>query len=206
MNKRGKFIVFEGIDGSGKSTQLALLAEKMRQCGMPVATSCEPSDGEIGKLLRRVLKGEIKTNDEAIAALFLADRMDHIRREEDGLLALLEAGNTVLCDRYYFSSYAYHSVSMDMDWVIAANRIAADRLRPDLTIFLDSSVEESYARITASREDIEIFETKERLAVTRQKYLEAIDKQKTKEKIVVLDASRSVDAIAEEIWALLAPN
>ena len=204
MNRRGQFIVFEGIDGSGKSTQIELLAEKMRNCGKQVATTCEPSDGAIGKLLRDVLKGKVKTNDEAIAALFLADRMDHIRREEDGLLAMLDRGITVLCDRYYFSSYAYHSVTMDMDWVIEANTLAANRLRPDVTLFLDISSEESYARITANRDTVELFEEKERLEATRKKYLEAFEKQKQKEKIITIDASRSVEAIAEEIWSVFA--
>ena len=203
MQKKGKFIVFEGIDGSGKTTQIQLLAKRMKECGETVAVTCEPSDGAIGVLLRQVLAGKVQTNDEAIAALFLADRMDHIRREEDGLLAMLEKGITVLCDRYYFSSYAYHSVTMDMDWVIAANSIAADRLRPDATFFLDISVEESYARITQNRGELELFEKKERLEVTREKYLEAFERQRTKEKIIVVDASRSQDAIAEEIWSYI---
>lgn len=204
MSRRGQFIVFEGIDGSGKSTQIALLAEKMRNCGIQVAATCEPSDGAIGKLLREVLRGEVKTNDEAIAALFLADRMDHIRREKDGLLAMLDRGITVLCDRYYFSSYAYHSVTMDMDWVIEANALAANRLRPDVTLFLDISAEESYARITQNRGTVELFEKKERLEATRKKYLEAFAKQKQKEKVIIIDASRSVEAIAEEIWSVFA--
>lgn len=203
MNRKGKFIAFEGIDGSGKSTQIALLAEKMRKCGKQVAATCEPSEGEIGKLLRRVLSSQVKTNDEAIAALFLADRMDHIRREDDGLLAMLDRGITVLCDRYYFSSYAYHSVTMDMDWVIAANELAAARLRPDVTLFFDISAEESYARITADRDTVELFEKKERLEATREKYFEAFKRQKQKEKIIIIDASRSIEAVAEEVWSVL---
>lgn len=202
MKKRGKFIVFEGIDGSGKTTQIELLAKRFAECGVKVETTCEPSDGPIGKLLRQVLKGDIVTNDESVAALFLADRMDHIRRE-NGLLAMLEEGKTVLCDRYYFSSYAYHSVTMDMDYVIAANEIAARRLKPDVTIFFDISAEESYARITQNRETVELFEKRERLEKTREKYFEAFEKLKQKEKIVIIDASRSPEAIAEDVWEAL---
>src|SRR4051812_8814260 len=100
------FIALEGIDGSGKSSQVRLLAKKLQAAGHKVHATFEPTDGHIGKLLRSILKGTIKADNRTIAGLFLADRLDHLLHEETGLVKMLEQGYTVITDRYYFSSYA----------------------------------------------------------------------------------------------------
>lgn len=202
----GTFIVFEGIDGSGKSTQIDLLAQRLTQLGHHIYTTREPSDGTVGKMIRQILGGDIKMDNRAIAPLFVSDRLDHLLNEENGLCKLVEVGETVLCDRYYFSSYAYHSVDMAMDWVIGANSIAAQLLRPTATIFIDITPEIAMERITAGREGTELFETHERLTQTREKYFEAFQKLSDSERVIIVDGNQSIEALAEEIWNQVSNN
>ncbi len=194
------FIAIEGTDGSGKSTQARLLAERLTNAGHSVHTTFEPTSGHIGRLLRSILKGEIKADQKAIAALFLADRLDHLLREEDGMVKKMQEGYSVICDRYYFSSYAYHSVYTDMDWVIDCNRMCAATLRPHLTIFIDVPTDECMTRIAAGRESAELYETTEILQKVRSNYLTAIEKLKDTEKVVTVNGSGTIEEVAERVW------
>lgn len=197
--KKNLFIAFEGIDGSGKSTQVKLLAEKLTNEGHRVYTTCEPTSGTLGKMIRQIFSGAIKADQRTIAALFLADRLEHLTNEEDGLLKKLNEGYTVITDRYYFSSYAYHSVHVDMDWVIAANAVCAELLRPDLTVYIDISPEVSMQRINAARETIELYETEENLRQVRSLYHLAFDKQKAVEQIFRTDGNRAAADICKSV-------
>ncbi len=195
------FIALEGIDGSGKSTQVKLLAKKLEETGHKVYATFEPTDGMIGSMLRNILKGSIAADHRTIAGLFLADRLDHLLNETTGLVKKLDEGYTVITDRYYFSSYAYHGTHMDMDWVIAANKMCADILRPDINIFIDVQPEVSMERISANRQSAELFETLESLKNVQAKYLEAFEKLKGEENIQKVDGNRTPEAIADDIWA-----
>jgi dTMP kinase len=197
------FIALEGIDGSGKSTQVRLLAEKLTAAGYKVYATFEPTNGMIGSLLRNILKGSIKADERTIAGLFLADRLDHILNEDNGLLKKLSEGYTVITDRYYFSSYAYHGTHMDMDWVIACNKMCANLLRPDVNIFIDVPPEVSMQRISAGRQTTELYETLDNLTNVRSKYMEAFDKLKVKEQIITIQGNQSIEAIAGDIWEQL---
>ena len=199
MNKK-LFIALEGIDGSGKSTQMKLLADKLIAMGHKVHTTCEPTDGPIGKLARSILKGTIKADERVIAGLFMADRLDHLTNETNGLVKQMNEGYTVITDRYYFSSYAYHGTHMDMDWVIETNRMSAEILRPTVNVFIDVAPEVSMQRITANRETTELYETLDNLRNVRAQYMIAFEKLKDKETILIVDGNRSVDAIADDIW------
>lgn len=165
---RGRFFALEGIDGSGKSTQLELLARRLEQAGFPCLTTCEPTAGPIGSLLRQVLTGQIPCDSRVVAPLFTADRLDHLLNGENGLCRAVERGLTVLSDRYYFSSYAYQSVDLPLEWVIEVNRPCAQLLRPTATVFIDVSPELALARIAQNRERTELFETEDRLTRTRE--------------------------------------
>lgn len=198
--KKNLFIAIEGTDGSGKSTQAKLLAEKLAAEGHKVHLTFEPTDGHIGKLLRSILKGEIKADQKAIAGLFLADRLDHLMNEETGLVQKMAEGYTVITDRYYFSSYAYHAVYVDMDWVIACNTMCAQVLRPDINIFIDVPPETCMQRIHANRETPELYETTVILRKVRDNYLRAFDKQKDEEHIAVVDGNRDINEVAEDVW------
>jgi len=194
------FIAFEGIDGSGKSTQVRLLAERLKHEGHKVYATFEPTDGMIGSMLRNILKGNVTADQKTIAGLFLADRLDHLQNVVTGIVKKMSEGYTVITDRYYFSSYAYHSVHMDMDWVIAANKICADILRPDANIFIDVSPAVSMARINANRESTELFETLENLNSVRAFYREAFEKLSEEERVVFINGDGTIEDIAEDVW------
>lgn len=191
------FIVFEGTDGSGKSTQIKLLYEELCRAGYDVELTKEPTDGSMGKLLRSYLKGENKADPKAIAALFAADRLDHITAE-GGILDLCAKGKVVLCDRYYLSSYAYQSLDCDLDWITELNRYAAQLAKPDLHIFLDLPAELSMQRVK-SRGETELFECLEEQKKIRDNFYAVFERVKDSENLLIIDATKDIDSIAEEI-------
>ncbi|MBR4880976.1 MAG: dTMP kinase [Clostridia bacterium] len=194
-----KFIVFEGIDGSGKTTQISLLHKALAEKNIPVHITKEPTDDPMGKQLRKYLGGKEKTDLRAIAALFAADRLHHITTE-DGILDNLSKGKVVLCDRYYLSSYAYQSVDCDLDWIMALNAEAAKLARPDLHIFLDVAAEQSMGRVE-NRGETEIFEKLERQQQIRKNFFDLFEKLKDKENILIIDGTREPEVIANEVLA-----
>lgn len=198
--KRGIFIAFEGIDGSGKGTQIARLAQRLEHKKIPFYGTREPNDSPFGDLIHQIMIGRIRTTNDVIAALFVADRLDHIQNETNGILKFLNQGVSVISDRYYFSSYAYQSVDLPMDWIIDANRPCAALLRPDVTVFIDVDPEISMARIEQNRMTKELFEEKERLIETRKRYFEAFEKLGGEENVLIADGSRTPDEVEEEIW------
>ena len=202
---RGRFFALEGIDGSGKSTQLPLLARRLEALGRPCVQTREPTGGPMGTLLRQVLTGQVDCDSRVVAPLFVADRLDHLLRKGDGLLALVEGGTDVLCDRYYFSSYAYQSVDLPLEWVIGANRPCADLLRPDATLFLDVAPELALERIARGRDHTELFETRERLTRTREQYFRAFEAEKDQERILILPGDLPPEELSRAIWARVAP-
>ncbi|MBQ7096585.1 MAG: dTMP kinase [Clostridia bacterium] len=199
MKNRGKFIVFEGIDGSGKSTQMKLLAKKLEEKGIKTRLTLEPTYGLVGGTLHDILSGKIKADPKVTAALFVADRLDHLTNAEDGVLKSLEEGETVICDRYYFSSYAYQSTEVSSEWVVEANRLCAETLRPDVTLFVDISPKTAMERILANRDTIEIYETEEKLTKVRDAYFAAFEKMKDCENVKIINGERTVEEIAEDI-------
>lgn len=169
--ERGKFIVFEGTDGSGKSTQAKMLFKYLAERGIPAYFTCEPTDSFVGALLRSALGGRVECDEHTIAALFAADRLDHIQNSVNGLEKKLSEGTYVVCDRYYFSSYAYNGGQVDPEWVVSLNAPARKMLKADLTIFLDLPPEECMARISRRGEQ-DRYETLEKQRKIREKYLE----------------------------------
>ena len=198
--RKNLFIAFEGIDGSGKSTQLKLLVTKLQKEGHKVYCTSEPTDRPIGAMIRDIFQHKMEADHRTIAGLFIADRLDHLLNKSTGILKKLDEGYTVIMDRYYFSSYAYQGVHMSLDWVIEANKQSADLLRPDLNIFIDIDPDIAIQRINKGREVIELYETKENLTNVRIKFLEAFEKQKDVEKIFITDGNKNPDIISSDIW------
>jgi dTMP kinase len=201
--RKNLFIAFEGIDGSGKSTQATLLANRLSDSGHRVYLTCEPTKNPVGSLIRDVFNHKMNADQHTIAALFVADRLEHILAESDGILAKLDAGYTVITDRYYFSSYAYHSVHVSMDWVIQANAICAELLRPDLNIFIDIDPDISMQRIHTDRQSTELYETLENQHKVRVRYLEAFERFKDVEQIAVVDGNTAANVLSDRIWELV---
>ncbi len=174
MASKGKFIVFEGIDGSGKSSQMRLLAQYLGDRGVRVHLTCEPTQSPIGSLLRDCLTGKLDTDERTIAALFAADRLHHIYGREDGILARLDAGESVLCDRFYFSSLAYNGGMAESEWVKQLNTPAMNACVPDLVVFIDLTPEDAMARILR-RGKTDRYESVGLLEKIRTGYLKAFE-------------------------------
>ena len=172
----------------------------MKKQGIYCYTTMEPTDSPIGSLIHQIMMGRIKTDNKVIAALFVADRLDHLLNDVNGIVNKINEGTTVITDRYYFSSYAYHSVDMPMDWVIRANEQSSNILRPTVTVFIDTNPDAAIERIAKNRFHKELFEKKSRLIKVREKYLEAFDKLEGEECIIKVDGNRSEQEIAEDIW------
>ena len=200
----GKFIVFEGIDGAGKSTQVALLKEKIEAMGRKVALTAEPTDLESGRALRAALSGKVKKTECEMATMFVLDRIAHNKNAEDGISALIDGDYDVISDRYYYSTLAYQGQTTDYGWVKAMNTQCPDIKRPDICIYLDLLPEQSLARISKRGEAVEIYENLERLTGVRNAFLSVIeDLQADGENIFAVNADRSPEEISEEIFNIV---
>lgn len=197
---RGIFIVFEGIDGAGKSTQAKLLAERLRNLGKSVVMTAEPTELTSGRELRRVLSGEIKKSDCEIAAMFTLDRIAHNVDGERGIEKMLNEGVCVICDRYYYSTLAYQGSLIDYAWVKALNTQCPEIRHPDVCIFLDLTPSESMKRITAGRDSTEIYENEETLGVVRDTFMKVIEDMRLTDRIEIVDASGSIEEISDKIF------
>lgn len=196
---RGRFIVFEGIDASGKSTQARRLAQHLQQQGRSVHLTAEPTAGPIGSLIRQAFSGRTPMDDRVIAALFVADRIDHLTNERDGVLELLGQGLDVISDRYYLSSVAYHASDVDMDWILRANELSTDLLRPDLTLYLDLDPERALSRLETRSGIADKFEDYGRLQSAHRNYENAIRALAISDSVVRVPAGDGPD----ETFALI---
>ena len=195
-----KFIVFEGIDGAGKTTQAKLLAEKIKEMGRSAELTAEPTTLESGKALRRVLSGEEKKSNCEIATMFTLDRIAHNVHPEIGINALIDKGVDVISDRYYYSSLAYQGSTTSYPWVKSLNLDCPEIRRPDLCIFLDLTPEQSLERISRGRDKLEIFENLETLTRVRESFFSVFTD--LDDNIAIIDAYRSPEEIAEDIFTL----
>lgn len=198
---RPLFLVIEGLDGSGGTTQVRRLASWLRVQGAEVVETCEPSPGPIGRFIRAALSDPgSAVSDAALAWLFGADRRDHLDRV---ILPALARGACAVSDRYLLSSLAYQAPAVGMERVASIN---ADFRAPDLTIFLDLDLDECLARIHARGEGIERFEARDRLALVLASYERALDFCAARgERVLRLDASGSPDEVAARVVAAVEP-
>lgn len=149
------FVVLEGIDGSGTTTQVKAVAQALQARGLPVLCTAQPSGGDMGRFARKLLKGGSpvpRHRAQTLALSFAGDRLDHYDRE---IYPALNAGHLVLCDRYLLSSWVYQSLDLPLDWVKSINRFAP---WPDLTLFLDLDAEKAFARVEKRADDHEIYD------------------------------------------------
>jgi len=202
----GRFVVLEGIDGAGTTTQAALLAKRLKSGGTAVRTTREPSDGPVGTLIRQVLSGRIvgpgglAPGWETMALLFAADRMDHVETEIEPFLA---NGGVVISDRYDASSLAYQSVSSGrggedaVSWIRTLNRYAR---RPDVTIVLDVPSDVAAGRREVRGEAAQLYEQNE-VQRSLVVFYRDLARYMPKDRVVLVDATGSVEQVAETIHA-----
>lgn len=202
---RGLYIVFEGIDGSGKSTQIELLRQRLTLLDQQVEVTHEPTNAPIGMLIQDIMKAKVSMNPASIAALFAADRLDHILNENYGMLRALEQGSHVINSRYYFSSYAFQGEYLPLDWIIALNSRSKEILRADITFYLNVDPRVCNSRISDRKGSREIYENLEKLQKTHQTYLETFESLGADEHIVLIDGEQSIEGIASDIWSHCQP-
>jgi dTMP kinase len=205
MANRGRFVVLEGIDGSGTTTQVARLADRLRSARVPVRATREPSDGPVGTLVRQVLTGRIIVPGgrapgwATMALLFAADRMDHVESEIEPFVS---SGGVVLSDRYDASSLAYQSVSSGreakeaVEWIRSLNRYVR---RPDLTIVLDLSPETAADRRQVRGDAAQLYEQNEVQRALAAFYKD-LAKHMPNDRVVVVDASGAVEEVHDRVW------
>lgn len=205
QNNRAQFIVIEGTDGSGTTTQAERLEKRLRDEGREVYLTREPTDGPVGATIRLALSGRLvhqKSNPEldpfqpqTMALLFAADRLDHLHTD---ITPKLEIGITVISDRYYLSSYAFQGLDVDIDWLQKINFYC---LRPDLTIFLNVDSQICYKRMQRRRWHVELFEEQAKIEEVRQNYLKVIQHLIWQgENIVILDGNQPINVIHQQIF------
>lgn len=197
--QRGRFIVFEGIDGAGKTTQIECLKQALSQQGRRVYCTAEPTESVTGGLLREALCGLHPRTAGELAALFVTDRIVHNVNPVNGIEKMLSDGIDVICDRYYYSSLAYQGSETDYEWVRAMNLDCPEIRRPDLCIFLDLTPLQSMERINRGRVTQEIYENAERLERVRQKFYSVFDFLKQSENIAIINAYGTVEQVHQTI-------
>jgi dTMP kinase len=202
---RGIFITFEGIDGSGKTTQLRLLAERLRQAGRDVVEAVEPGGTEIGRQIRTILLDGRNTQltPRAELLLYFASRAQNIAEVIHPALA---AGKIVLCDRFTDSTLVYQGCGRGLgsDVVLTLHQIACQDLQPDLTVLVDIDLDESLARardrnVTAASSETRLDdESLEFHRAVRDAYL-ALAKREAR-RFLVIDGNAGVDEVADRVW------
>jgi dTMP kinase len=194
---RGAFIVLEGLDGAGTTTQGALLAAFLTERGANVELTREPSTGPLGGLIRSTLEGRMVLDASSLALLFAADRADHLYNKVNGVVGMLESGMTVISDRYVLSSLAYQaSQGLSIDWLLGIN---ARAIVPDVTIFVDTDVDECLARIGRRSSREELFNEREELRTIESFYRRVLSRGEFIGDLVTADGNQDPDLVAKQV-------
>jgi len=202
MAARGRFITFEGPEGSGKSTQLHLLAGRLRKAGQDVLETQEPGGTPIGVQIRQVLL-DAKNREMCPTTELLLMFASRAQNVDQLILPALAAGHTVLCDRFTDSTLVYQGVGRGLgaDVVYELDRIACRGLIPDLTLVIDIDAETGLARARQTRMEEQGVAFHRRV---REAYRQlAADEPK---RIRLIDGSQTREAVAEQVWSAIAPG
>lgn len=195
-NYPGKFIVIEGLDGSGKSAQIELLVSFLKDMGKEVILTKEPTiDSKVGRKIKKVLKGEIKIDSLELQKLYVQDRKEHL---ENKVIPALKEEKFVVSSRYAFSTFAYGaSDSLNVDLLIKMNERF---LLPNLTIIIDVSPESCVKRIEGRGELKELFEKKEKLIKVNEFYKKIPEMF---ENVIMVNGERTIPEVFEEIKSIV---
>ncbi len=202
---RGRFIAFEGLDGSGKSTVFSYLAERLKTEHIPHCFTHEPTDGAIGKKIYDVLYGRVAmVTPRDLQRLYVEDRKEHI---ETYIEPALKKGLLVLTDRYWLSTVAYGMLAEPKEVFVELHKdiLGGHFLMPDLTILLDLPAAIAMERLGKSERSLDFFEKIEKQERIRSHYLE-LASSGIDPSLVIVDAARNPTAVAESVWAALQPH
>lgn len=188
-NFSGKFIVFEGLDGSGKTTQAEILATRFKKSGREALLTYEQTKGPVGRLISKVLMKKIDLPAQALQFLFVADRVDHLEKE---VIPALKLGKIVISDRYFWSTVAYGSLRLDRDWLVSLHRYC---LEPDLVIFIEVDPTICLERIKKRGGERSVFEVQKKLAKVNKTYHWLV--KKFPKKSVIIDGSGEPAEVAK---------
>ena len=200
MKMLHNFAVFEGGDGSGTTTQLSILEERLKSAKKPFFfPTFEPTDGPIGRLIRSALKKEIILKPETLAMLFAADRNEHLHGP-DGILERTNRSELVISDRYVLSSLAYQSIECGEELPLILNsRYPA----PEVLIFLDIEPETALGRLK-DRSLYEIYEYRDFQEKVRENYKSLLGIYRDAGvRVQTIDASKNEAEVAEEVWSII---
>ena len=187
----GKFIVFEGLDGAGSSTQIELLTRALKKKGRNVVITKEPTNNIIGGLIRGQLTKDWNSSMECLQLLFAADRAHHLDRL---IIPALKIGKIVLCDRYFFSTVAFGSLDLDRNWLLEIND---QFILPDLIILLKVSPRECLKRMHEDRFQLELFEEEKKLQKVWKTYMWLAKKFP---QVKLINGEKEVEKVASEIF------
>lgn len=196
---KGIFITFEGIEGSGKSTQAKILAEKLLKDGFKTVSTFEPGDTELGKKIREILlHPTLMINPLSELLLYFADRLQHVSEK---IKPFLSERFIVISDRFTDSTIAYQGYGrgISLDIINSLNKILLDEFKPDITILLDLPVEQGLARNrNINKNDKFEFENISFHNKVREGFLRIASLEP--ERFIIIDATKLIDEIAFEIY------
>ncbi len=203
-NKLGKFIVFEGLDGAGRSTQVELLDKALKADGYDVVSTKEPTGiSEPGKKIKQILRGEIIASPEELQELFSQDRAWHLETIIEPHLQKSDKA-IVVSDRYFFSSFAFGSASgADLEWLFEINK---DFLLPDMLFFVEVRPEICLERIESRGQAKELMERKELLEKVSVNYQNILPLFHDKTKIFMIDGEEPIEIISKKIYEKFSQN
>ena len=203
----GKFIVFEGIDCCGKTTQITLLYNRLSANGITCNIEVEPTRSPVGKVIRQeYLSGNHTMIPRCLNMLFTVDRYDHITNEDHGLRSKLERGINILQDRYYLSGVAYYSCSVPTHQSLRMQRENIDLLRPTLTVFIDIDPAVSIERLKNGRDHREIYETYEKQKQVRYAYWDTLKLFEAEgDEFFIVNGEGGIYDVHEQIWNRVYP-
>jgi dTMP kinase len=202
----GKYFALEGIDGSGKTTQVEKLAEYFQKSGKDVFITKEPTDGEIGNLIKKIVTKEITVPPMSLQYLFSADRAAHL---EEVVIPALKKSKIVISDRSLWSAVAYGITDLNLQenekerLLIAYNVLAmyGGYLIPDKTFVIDVPFKIAIERVKERKKEITIYENEQKLSKVQKEYEWMADK--FKEILVMIDGTQSIDNVFSQITSNL---
>lgn len=188
------FIVLEGLDGAGTTTQLKKLKEALELLGHQVYITNEPTDRPIGKVVRTVLSGDFKTTPLTLAKLYATDREDHLYNEKEGIIKQLNDKKIVISDRYFYSSLAYQSVASSFEDVEKLNK---DYPHPQILVYIETPIKECLSRIDSRGKKKDIFEEKEFLTKVNDNYNKVLLNLPSNVNLIKIDGTLSISDITQ---------